>query len=254
MPGAAWVTAGRTSVRPVAVYPLPRRRHNTAVVLSASSLYRIVTRAFGPALAAVGFRPVDRRTWLRRSKHLIREIVSFVPPGSYLGISPLWGLSLDDVPHASYRTDYRVSWNSAEADCPLDLVFDPLEFDWHNAEARWCISKVLDPDAAGVAAEKVKRRTMDAAMQFFGSVTTISDLPTAFELKRSTKPVRWGASAGGRLLPQEQLAYAFTLRRLGRSDEGRGWLEAFISHDPLMPRRVRQELCTWYETPPAPLS
>lgn len=154
------------------------------------------------------------------------------------------------MPHASYRSDYQVSWNSGDEDRPLDLLYNPLDYDWANAEARWFIPKYTDEAAARTAAESVKRWAVAASTRFFDSVTTLSDLPAAFEAKRAIKPTRWEWGEQRRLLPQEQLAYAFTLRHLGRVADGRPWLEAFITHDPQMPRAVRQQLRTLYDAPP----
>lgn len=217
--------------------------------LSASSLYRIVADTFGPPLAGAGFTQIDRRTWLRRSKHRIREILCFTPPGTYLGVTPMWGFSLDDVPHASYRSNYEVHWNAADTDWSFDLIYDPLSHDWHEAQARWSIPKFAEPSAAGQAAETVARWTIESTTRFFASVTTYSDLPAAFEAKRFSMQNRWGSATLAKLLPDEQLAYAFVLRRLDRRDEGRAWLEAFIKHDPLMPHTARRQLRTLFEAP-----
>jgi hypothetical protein len=224
------------------------------MLIKASALYRIIGGVFDPPLIKAGFRRIDQRTWMRRSKDQIREIVHVFPPHSYLGASPVWDLSLDYVPHASYRLDYNIGWNSHDDDWTFDLLHNPLDVEW-DARENWCVPTHRGRDVAYEGAVNVLAGTLTSASAFFSAILTPADLPIAFEAKRVMKRVRYGPEAEGNLLPQETLAYAFTLKRLGRAEEGRPWLDSFIAHDRIMPRAVRVELTRLYAAEPqAPTS
>ncbi|MDB5294977.1 MAG: hypothetical protein JWO31_960 [Phycisphaerales bacterium] len=218
------------------------------VPVKASTLYRLIEETGGRLLNASGFDRVGPRTWVRSTKVPIRELIYFRPPHSYLGATPVWAFSLDYVPDAHHTNNFEVRWHARAERVVFDLGYDPLEYDW-NGRPRWSIPTDEGPGCARERAAAVVRLTLESALRsFFDPVGTVADLPTAFEAKLRRAPwAKHGRPPWGAFMPQEQLAYAFTLARLGRPDEGRVWLERFTGGDRLMPRVTRRHIGELYD-------
>ena len=189
---------------------MAERRH-----VRASTLYRLIDEAGGPLLGAAGFVRYGPRTWVRNAKVPIRELVYFCPPHSYLGSHPIWGLSLDFSPHVLYGQNLAVRWHASD----------------EGAER------------ASAAAARVVRRTLDAAGRtVFDAVHGVADLPAAFEAIRCRVATRFDGRGADGLTPQARLAYAFTLAKLGRPEDGRQLLETFKAETNPLSRASRRQL------------
>jgi hypothetical protein len=209
----------------------------------ASSLYRIVGGAAGGALARAGFEPAGKRTWVRSTKGPIRELIAAVPPR--WACSLYWGFSLDFVPVVSYRFDYAIRPKADDVRWWPDLTYHPLDYFWGDRDA-WMIPATEGRAKAVAAADVVLGHVLCESAKFFDPVSSIADLPAAFEAKRWRQPSRDSGTGAG-LHGQELLAYALTLAKLGRRDEGVVWLSQFKTTGILMPRTTKRALDVLFE-------
>lgn len=173
-------------------------------------------------------------------------MIGIEPPG-YYGSTLHWALVLDYVPVVWWREDYKLRWPSGGREEVLSFVWRPLDYEWEHRDARWAIRRDAGRERVGSDAAKVLGQLQARAIPTFERIRSIDDLPALFELKRTRVRAATGNHVAGGLWPHDQLAYAFTLARLGCADEGRPLLEQFISRDHLMPRSVRRDLRAIYE-------
>src|SRR5260370_14023875 len=84
----------------------------------------IFANTFGTALSLCGFDQINRRKWVRSSRTPIRELfrITAMKGASF---SPVWGFSLDFVPHFSGST---IRWHRSNKSAIFDLCYDPIDY------------------------------------------------------------------------------------------------------------------------------
>ena len=165
-------------------------------------------------------------------------------------MAPSWGLSLDDVPHVSHHDDFKVRWTTGPADADYHLLYDPLDYeDWQDRSQiqRWSVRRDHGRDAAREGVVRLLPDVLAAAADLFDRVNDRAGVVAAVEAQLARPRLRYGRGTGGALRPQEQLALAFTLARMGRGADGRAWLARFVTGDPLMPRATRRRRAVMHE-------
>lgn len=187
----------------------------------------ILSKVFDARLAARGFHKIAPRKWVRSAKPEIREVfqVLAMKGASY---SPVWGFSLDYVPHISGAS---LQWHRTSRSAYLDLRYDPLDYvepPSREFEA-WFVHTFYGRRKTTNDAVRVARIAFSLATAFFNQVLTINDLPKAFEqqikLTQEGKVHRFGFYN----YIQHPIAYALTLAKLGQLSKAESVLERAIA-------------------------
>jgi len=180
----------------------------------------ILESVFGPQLTQLGFARITSRKWVRSKKPEIREAMIIEPTkgGSY---HPVWGFSLDYVPHFSGST---VSWHRTPKTSRLDLRYDPIDYEADPGRSPWFISSMHGSDQMKTDALNVAKCAIPRAIAFFNSVQETPDLVNVFTTQMAKPAVRFSFYN----YIQQPLAYAFTLARLRNHDEAFALLKQYI--------------------------
>jgi hypothetical protein len=166
----------------------------------------IFADTFGVALCRHGFAEVKPRKWVRGDRAPIRELFSVMPLKGAC-YSPVWGFSLDFVPHLIGST---IRWHRSNKGAILDLRYDPIDYSRDGGE--WRPNSLEGLSMARKQADNLTHASLDLALPWFQSVSNESDLVQEFENKKQRAFVRFGFEN----YLQEPLAYAFTMARVGR--------------------------------------
>jgi hypothetical protein len=180
-----------------------------------------IGRTLGGALATAGFEPVAPRRWVRSTRAPIRDLL-VLQAGKGVSYSPMWGFSLDFVPHVTTSGD--VKWHRTAKSARLDLVYIPANHCRLASEARdWDVSPIATPEELQEDLARVTRMVTAQALPFWERVRGIEDLPSAYREHRSRPPagLHWGN------FPQQVLATAFVLAKSGDA-AGRAELAEYI--------------------------
>jgi hypothetical protein len=121
---------------------------------------------------------------------------------------PMWGLSLDFVPHVTGRGD--VKWHRTAKSALFDFVYRPVDYVRANAEARdWSASPFATRAEVQDDLGRVTRLVLKEALPFWNSVGGVRDLPETYREHRRR------AAVGCRFdsFPQQLLALAFVLAK-----------------------------------------
>jgi hypothetical protein len=202
---------------------------------TAAEIDDALTRTFHPALIEVGFERVDRRRWVRSTRLPIRDVFEM---GSLKSgtLTPIWGVSLDFVPHVSGGRDVR--WHRTAKTARFDLRFDPVDSIERNtpeAEA-WSVFPPFEPVAVVTKdLTSLARLAIPEALRFWSPLTTVADLPEAIRQKKERPTVRFGFEN----YVQEPLAEAFVFAALGDA-RAVGLLDAYVSGYEVSPQAAAQ--------------
>jgi hypothetical protein len=196
----------------------------------------LVDAAISAELTKHGFTNVGPKKWVRSHRAPIREIIWFVPHSWCL--MPIWGFSLDWVPHIDDHLREKVRWHDNTANAILDLRYDPIDYCRGRWDEIWGIRFIDDRHEIQRSALNVLPRILQDSVEFFRTVQQESDLLLSFESKCQRPAVIF--SFGNYI--HEHLAYAFTLARFGQLDEGLVWLHSFTNNFKPIPRTVKREL------------
>lgn len=87
---------------------------------AATLIDEIFEAIFGVELSKHGFKYANHRKWVRSHKDEIRELflIQALKGANY---SPVWGFSLDFVPHCSGK---KILWHRTPKSARLDLRYD----------------------------------------------------------------------------------------------------------------------------------
>jgi len=174
---------------------------------------QIVQEVFSPPLNKLRFEQIERRKWVRSKKPLIREVVQLIAMKGAC-FSPIWGFSLDFVPHISAG---RVRWHRTAKSTRLDLSYDPYDYDERPCK----ICQFQSVEGMRITTAKLSDEVVTSSSEFFGPVRTVADLPRAFEEKLKRPTLRFGFLN----YIQHPMAYAFVLAKCGRPRKARKWLD-----------------------------
>lgn len=195
-----------------------------------------IARTLGSALSQKGFEPVAPRRWVRSGRAPIRDILE-IQATKGVSYTPMWGFSLDFVPHVTASGETK--WHRTPKSARFDLVYRPIDYASLASEAReWDVSPVATPAELQEDLARVTRMVVAQAMPFWDRARSIADLPGVYREHRS----RPAAGLPFASFPQQVLASAFVLAMSG-DEAGRAELAAYIrAHD------VPQESATTLET------
>lgn len=178
--------------------PIPIEKFNQALA-----------RTLGTALLGNGFEAVAPRRWVRSSRAPIRDVLE-VRALKGVSYSPMWGFSLDFVPHVT--TSGETKWHRTAKSARFDLAYWPIDFAPLASERRdWDVSPFATPDELQEDLVRVTRMVMAHAVPFWERVRGIEDLSSVYREFRSRPSV--GLPFGS--FPQQVLASAFVLAKSG---------------------------------------
>jgi hypothetical protein len=178
-------------------------------------------RTLGSALSEKGFELVAPRRWVRSRRAPIRDLLE-VQALKGMSYSPVWGFSLDFVPHVTTGGDTK--WHRTPKSARLDLVYWPSDDVSLPSEARdWSASPMATPEELQDDLARVTRMVMAQAIPFWERVRGIEDLPGLYREHR--RRLSGGLSFAN--FPQQVLAEAFVLAKSG-GDAGRDELAEYI--------------------------
>lgn len=183
-------------------------------LLSRAQIHDLVGPVVGAKLAPEGFDEVDTLKWVRSVDAPIRQVFLF---SQWKGgaIAPIWGVSLDFVPHISGA---KVKWHRTAKSAMPDLVVDArdraLDMPYHAG-----------PEPIRERAFEVVSNAVIRAREFWDRSRRIADLPAAFDWLRSYLST---GGLGFYNYVQHPIAHAFVLSATGRLADANSELERFI--------------------------
>jgi hypothetical protein len=185
-------------------------------------------RALGPRLRACRASPR-----VRSSRAPIRDLLG-IQAGKGVSYSPMWGLSLDFVPHVT--TSGEIEWHRTAKSARFDLEYRPTEDAPLASETpEWDVSPVSTPDELQEDLSRVTRLIMAQAIPFWERVRGTEDLPTVYREQRS----RQSANLPFVSLSQQALASTFVLAKSGDA-AGRAELAEYIRMPDLAPDTAKR--------------
>ena len=211
---------------------------------SASDVDAILREVFGPPLEERGFVPVRRRAWVRSEKPHIRDLFELQPLKHGTPV-PIWGFSLDFVPHLSGRRLLR--WHRTPKSARFDLRYDPM--DYAKTTFGWTVREgdEIPVEETRKSARHLMERVVPMAVAYWDSVQVVGDLPAAFQDKRERPAQRFGFES----YVYEVMAEAFVAAALG-DPRSRELFEAWAGTyevDPVAAERLRERLEALLEAP-----
>jgi len=168
-----------------------------------------VAQTLGVALASHGFEAVAPRRWVRSTRASIRDLLELQ---ALKGMSycPMWGISLDFVPHVTNRGD--VKWHRSAKSARFDLVYRPIDFAPTPAASRdWSASTFATRAEVQEDLARVTRLVLDMALPFWDGISGIGDLARVYREHRRRTAVGLPFES----FPQQCLASAFVFARCG---------------------------------------
>jgi hypothetical protein len=127
-------------------------------------------------------------------------------------------VSLPFVPHLNTEKGFAVEWHRLEKECRFDLSYNPLDYEERVVD--WSVDQYTWPDTLESEVHQFAVLVASNASAFLDPLRSVEALLSAFEAKRNRKFIRLRFED----YPQEVLAYAFVLARLGQPERAR---EAF---------------------------
>jgi hypothetical protein len=168
-----------------------------------------VAQTLGAALAVHGFEQVAPRRWVRSTRAPIRDLIELQ---ALKGMSycPMWGVSLDFVPHLTARGDVR--WHRSAKSARFDLVYRPIDFTPNAAASRdWSASPFATRAELNEDLARVTRLVLAQALPFWDDISGGEDLPRVYRAHRRRTAVGLPFES----FPQQCLAAAFVFARHG---------------------------------------
>ena len=178
--------------------PIPVQEFNQALA-----------RTLGSALSESGFQAVAPRRWVRSSRAPIRDLVELQ---ALKGVSycPMWGLSLDFVPHINGAGDTK--WHRTTKSARFDFVYRPIDFVRASSEARdWSVSLLATREELQDDLARVTHMVVAQAIPFLDRIVGLDDLPSLYREHRGRPSVGLPFEC----FPQQVLASAFVLAKCG---------------------------------------
>lgn len=163
----------------------------------------------GAALRGIGFETVRPRRWVRSTRAPIRHVLEIQ---ALKGVSycPMWGLSLDFVPHLTARGDVR--WHRTPKSAEFDLVYRPIDYARRPEDAReWSMSPLATREELAEDVARVTRLTLAEAPRLWDRASATADLPGLYAEHRE-RPSQGLPYAS---FPQQALANVFVLAKTG---------------------------------------
>jgi hypothetical protein len=144
----------------------------------------VVARTLGSALVDNGFESVSPRRLVRSSRAPIRDLLE-VQALKGVSYSPMWGFSLDFVPHVTANGETK--WHRTPKSARFDFVYRPIDHAPLASETRdWDFSPVATPEELQEDLVRVTRMVMAEAVPFWERVRGIEDLIAVYREYRSS--------------------------------------------------------------------
>ena len=197
-----------------------------------------VARTLGSALAESGFEPVAARRWVRSSRAPIRDLVELQALKG-LSYCPVWGFSLDFVPHVT--TAGEAKWHRTTKSARFDFMYWPIDFAPTGSDARdWSASVMATREELQDDLARVTRMVVAEAMPFLDRIQVVEDLPSLYREHRLRPSVGLPLTC----FPQQALASAFVLARCGHDGAANALAEYIQAYDvaPETARRLQELL------------
>jgi hypothetical protein len=191
-----------------------------------------IARTLGVALSEHGFEPVAPRRWVRSRRAAIRDLL-VIQAGKGLSYFPMWGFSLDFVPHVTASGETK--WHRTAKSARFDFLYCPTDYASLASERReWNVSPAATPEELQEDLARVTPMVMAQAIPFLERVRGIEDLRTLYREYRSHPA---GGPFGGFL--QQGLATAFVLAKSG-DGAARAELAEYIRMDDVSPETAKR--------------
>ncbi len=176
-------------------------------IVSIAKIHEVVAEAVRAALGPE-FEEIGKLRWVRSADAPIRQMFRYQPwKGGHIG--PLWGLSLDFVPHI---TRSEVKWHRTPKSARMDLVVNTndrtLDMPYHAG-----------PAALAAQVSTVVPAAVSRARVFWDRWRSVPELPAAYDWVRAHYPGGYALGAPHRM------SRAFVLAKVGRIQEARVQLE-----------------------------
>jgi hypothetical protein len=190
----------------------------------------------GEALVRQGFESMSPRAYVRSRVPGMKDLIR-IQALKGMSYSPLWGLSLDFVPHLSGDA---LRWHRTAKSARFDLRSDPLDYihpaSW--AFELWIVHNIYGLKSTRQDIKRVTKTTVAESRYFFSRVRTLTELVQAFERQKARKAIRFHFYA----YSEQILAYAFTLARVGRLQDALVEFERYLERrDPPIELRAQLE-------------
>jgi len=167
---------------------------------------RAVARTLGSALAENGFEPVAPRRWVRSRHDSIKDLV-YLQAIKGTAYSPVWGFSLDFVPHVTAAGDTK--WHRTPKSARFDLMHWPIDYvPLPSQISDWKVSPLATREELEDDLARVTPMVIAQAIPFFERVRAVGDLPGLYREHRTLGEPFVSFT-------QQVLASAFVLARCG---------------------------------------
>lgn len=190
-------------------------------------LHAIVNSFVLEKLAPLGFEETGDLKWVRDRHAPIRHVFGFAKLKGAI-VRPMWGVSLDFVPHVSGK---EIKWHRSNKAAKLDLYVEPYD-------RRLYMSYIHGEKPLRRGHASVVTAAIPQAMEFWARCQTIDDLWDAVTWLKtycSDKDTNFNSYT------QHPLTMAFLLARAGRHGEARNVLEkSYVGS--LTPPEAREKL------------
>jgi hypothetical protein len=176
--------------------------------IPAREFQAVLAGALDPVLVPEDFERVADRRWVRSSRQPIRDLVEMeaLKGTSYC---PMWGFSLDFVPHVTGGG--RIKWHRTPKSARFDLVYRPIDFASGDEAREWDTSPLATQEELADDVSRVAALVRANALPFLNAVQRVGDLPSFYREHRARPAL--GLPFGA--FPQQFLAHAFVLARFG---------------------------------------
>ena len=192
-----------------------------------------LARTLGSALSASNFEAVAPRRWVRSNRAPIRDVVELQ---ALKGISycPMWGLSLDFVPHITAAGDTK--WHRTPKSARFDLVYRPIDYLATNSDARdWSVSLLATREELQEDLARVTQMVLAEAIPFLDRIVAVQDLPSLYREHRRRPSIGLSFDC----FPQQVLAAAFVFAKCGDT-AGQSELAEYIRAYDVAPGTARR--------------
>jgi hypothetical protein len=192
-----------------------------------------IAASLGAALEREGFQQVGTRRWVRSAVVAIRHIVELQALKG-LSYCPMWGLSLDFVPHVTGSGQVR--WHRTAKSARFDLVYRPVDYELNDEASRqWAVSPFATRDELAHDLRCVTALTTAQSAPFWERARALDDLPELYADQRA----RENHGLPFDCFSQQRLAQAFVLARCGRP-EARECLREYVVAYQVEPEAARR--------------
>ena len=169
-------------------------------------IHAIVHEEIERHLAPKGFSPAGDLKWVGDTDAPIRQVFEF---RKWAGkVTPVWGLSLDFVPHISGK---KAAWHRTNKSAKLDLCFDP-------GAGKLDMSCIAGEAPIRKQHKQIIAAAVREADHFWARAAQAGDLPDLIDGLKDHYRTTDGLTFYS--YKQHALATAFILRHLGRDAEG----------------------------------